>query len=234
MTMKHITLLFGAMAILALLPASAIAQWGDNFDAYEDGTKLYNIGGWSGWDDVYEAAGTVSSAQAMSAPHSIEVSNSMGVDAVHPFDPAYDEGSWVLTAYQYIPENLDGLTYFILNNVYNHGGPYEWAIQMQMDPSSGLVNEAIHGGGTAPIVYDAWTEIRVEFDLDADTCEAYYDDVMLFSGTWTSGGYPTLAFANIDLYAPHDVSVYYDNLSLVPEPASLVLLAVGALALRRR
>jgi hypothetical protein len=232
--MKHITLLFGAMVMLALLPASAIAQWADNFDSYDDGTKLYDIGGWSGWDDVYDCAGTVTSEQSLSRPHSLGVSNSMGNDAVHPFDPPYDAGSWTFTAHQYIPSNLDGLTYFILNNVYVAGGSHEWAIEMHMDPSTGLVNEQIHGGSTAPIVYDAWTEIRVEFDLDADTCEAYYDDVMLFSGSWTSSSYPTLEFANVDLYAPHDVTVYWDDLSLVPEPTSLVLLAVGALALRRR
>ena len=229
--------LFGAMAVLALMPASAIALWDDNFDAYEDGTKLYNVGGWTGWDDVEAAAGTVSSRQSLSAPHSVVVSNDMGVDAVHPFDPPYTTGAWTFTAHQYVPSDLDGLTYFILNNVYNHGGPYEWGIEMHMDPATGMVNENIRdsgGGNATPLIFDQWVEIRVDFDLDLDTCDAYYNNVLIASGTWATSGYPTVEFANVDLYAPHNVGVYYDDVSLVPEPASCLLLALGVLALRRR
>ena len=229
-------LLFGAVTVLLCMPAVAVADWSDNFDSYEDGTKLYNIGGWSGWDDVEASAGTVSSAQSRSAPHSIGVSNSLGNDAVHPFEP-YTTGAWTFTAYQYVPSDLDGLTYFIMNNVYNHGGPYEWAIEMHMDPATGMVNEQIRdsgGGNATPLVYDAWVEIRVDFDLDLDTCDAYYNNVLIASGTWATSSYPTVEFANVDLYAPHNVGVYFDDLSLVPEPASLLLLAIGALALRRR
>jgi hypothetical protein len=215
------------------MPAVAVADWSDNFDGYADGTKLYNVGGWSGWDDDPNAAGTVSSAQALSAPHSIVVSNDMGVDAVHPFDPPYTEGAWTFTAWQYIPDNLDGATYFILNNVYAPP-THEWAMQIGMDPATGMVTEEIHGGSETPIVYDAWTEIRVEFDLDLDTADAYYNNVLIYSGSWTSSGYPTPEFANVDLYAPHDVGVYYDDISLVPEPASCLLLVLGVLALRRR
>jgi hypothetical protein len=234
--MKHVLLLVGVMTVLVIAPAGALAAWSDNFDGYADGTKLYNIGGWSGWDDDPNAAGTVSSEQALSAPHSISVSNSRGVDAVHPFTP-YTSGAWTFTAYQYVPSDLDGLTYFILNNVYDLSttpSTFEWAIEMHMDPATGMVNEQIHGGITTPLVYDTWVEIRVDFDLDLDTCDAYYNNVLLVSGTWTSSNYPTLEFANVDLYAPHEGTVYYDDLSLVPEPASLVLLALGVLALRRR
>lgn len=228
-------LLFSAAILLACLPANAVAQWSDNFDSYPNGTVLDNIGGWFGWDNTPACAGTVSNAQSLSNPHSLSVSNSLGNDAVHPFTPL-TSGAYTFTAYQYIPTGLDGTTYFILNNEYNHGGPHEWAIQMQMDPVSGMVDEAIHGGtATTPIVYDAWTEIRVEFDLDIDLCHAYYNNVEIWAGTWTSGSYTTLEFANVDLYAPHNEPVYYDDMSLVPEPASCLLLVLAAAAgLRRR
>jgi hypothetical protein len=233
--MKVRMLLLGAAALWICLPA--VAQWSDNFDSYPNGTVLDNVGGWFGWDNTPACAGTVSNAQSLSTPHSISVSNTLGNDAVHPFTPL-TSGAWTFTAHQYIPSGLDGITYFILNNEYNHGGPYEWAIQMQMDPGLGMVNEQLRdpGGATAaPIVYDAWTEIRVEFDLDADTCDAYYNGALIASGTWLTGAYTTLEFANVDLYAPHNEPVYYDDLSLVPEPASCLLLVLAAAAgLRRR
>ena len=233
--MKRLVFLVGTAAMLALLP-TAQADWMDNFDSYGDGQQLFNVGGWTGWDDVQASAGTATSAQSMSAPLSIGVSNSLGNDAVHPFDPL-TSGAWTFTAHQYIPRGLDGLTYFILNNVYNHGGPYEWGIEMHMDPATGLVNDQIrdpNGNTATQIVYDAWVEIRVDFDLDLDTCDAYYNNVLIASGTWATSGYPTVEFANVDLYAPHEVGVYFDDISLVPEPASCLLLALGVLALRRR
>lgn len=220
-------------AVLAMT-AAAHADWSENFDSYDAGTKLDNIGGWFGWDNVSSAAGTVSDEFALSGPNSLGVSNTLGSDAIHPFGP-YDSGSWVFTGHQYIPSGLDGLTYFILNSVYNHGGPYEWAIEMHMDPGTGMVNENIHGGTTTPIVYDSWVEVRVEFDLDADTFDASYNNVSIASGTWTSASYPTLAFANVDLYAPHDNPVYWDDFSLVPAPGVLAMLGLaGLIGVRRR
>ena len=219
------------------LTAAAHATWIENFDGYALGTVLDNVGGWYGWDNTPSAAGTVVNDQWLSSPHAIGVSNTLGNDAVHPFDPI-TEGAWTFTAYQYIPSGLVGTTYFILNNVYNHGGPYEWGIEMHMDAGSGMVNEQIRDAGGAnatPIVYDQWVEIRVEFDLDLNTVDAYYNNVSIASGTWTTAGYPTLAFANVDLYAPHDQPVYYDNLSLIPAPGALALLGLaGLMGVRRR
>jgi hypothetical protein len=234
--MKRTTILLGAAMVLACLPAIATAQWFEDFDSYAAGTKMDNVNGWFGWDNVGAVAGTITDAISLSAPNSIACSQQYGEDTVHPFTPL-TTGAWTFIAHQYIPDNLDGMTYFILNNVYNHGGPWEWAIEMHMDPATGLVNEQIHdedGTMAAPIVYDAWTEIRVDFDLDADSFSAYYNGAMIATGQWTTATYPTLAFANVDLYAPHATAVYYDDLALVPEPAGLLLLGLATLLLRRR
>jgi len=229
-------LLFGAVTVLLCMPAVAVADWSDNFDGYPDGTKLDNVGGWFGWDNVPASAGTVTSAQSRSAPHSIGVSNVLGDDAVHPFT-GYDAGTWEFTAWQYIPSDLDGLTYFIMNNTYNHGGPYEWAIETHMDPATGMVNEQLRdpgGGNAVPIIYGQWVEILTLIDLDANYMEHYYGGAMIASGIWNIRGGP-VEIANLDLYAPHNVDVYFDDISLlVPEPASCLLLALGVLALRRR
>jgi MYXO-CTERM domain-containing protein len=109
---------------------------------------------------------------------------------------------------------------------------------MHMDPMTGMVNEQLRDPGgvhAVPIVYDQWVEIRVDFDLDADTVDAYYNGAMIATGSWTSGSYPTLAFANVDLYAPHGEPVFYDDLSLVPTPGVLAMLGMaGLIGVRRR
>jgi hypothetical protein len=233
------------IAVLALvwLPASAMAQydaapWNDNFDSYTTGTVLIDVDYWDGWYDDPASAGTVSSAQRMTVPNAIEVSNSTGIDAVHPFR-GVDAGAWVLTAWQFVPSDLDGLTYFIVNNEYDHVlASADWAIETHMDPATGLVNEQIHdpgGAGALPLITDRWVEIRTEIDLDNNYMHQYYDGELLAEGVWNIRLGGLIEIQNIDLYAPHDVSVFYDNLSLLPEPASCLLLAVGAvLGLRRR
>jgi hypothetical protein len=214
-----------------------MANWSENFDGYADGTKLYHIGGWSGWDDVEACAGTVTSAQALSIPHSVVVSNSMGVDCVHPFS-GYDSGYWVFTAWQYVPSDLDAMTYFIINNEYNHGGPYDWAVETHMDPATGMVNEINHdpdGNNAVPIVYDRWVEIVTLIDLDNNYMEHYYGGQMIASGQWNIRTGGLIEIQNVDLYGPHEVGVYYDNLSLVvPEPGFISLLGLGVLALLRK
>ncbi|MEZ4642507.1 MAG: hypothetical protein R3E31_07165 [Chloroflexota bacterium] len=60
-------------------------------------------------------------------------------------------------------------------------------------------------------------EIRIEIDLLNDTQEFYYNNVLLYSGTWSaevSGG-GALSIAAVDLYANGASPIYYDDLSLI-------------------
>lgn len=234
--MKRVIAALGVAALI-WMPTAALAQWSDNFDSYDAGTKMDGVGGWAGWDDDGTAAGTISGAMSLSAPNSMEVSNSAGVDAIHPFT-GYDAGTWTFTAWQYVPRDLDSLTYFILNNEYQHGGPQDWAIETHMDPATGLVNEAIHdpGGASAlPLIYDEWVEITVDIDLDNNYMYHYYDGDLLAEGQWNIRTGGLIEIQNVDLYAPHNTGVFYDDVSLVPEPASCLMLLLGAsFVLRRR
>jgi hypothetical protein len=192
--------------------------WSDNFDSYAHGTLLYNVGGWTGWDNVAAAAGTVSNARARSAPHSIAVA--VDDDAIHPFTNIQG-GQWVLTAWQYVPSNLSGITYFVVNSYYQHGGPYYWAVELHFDPATGRVHDHLrdpNANTTLPIAYDRWAEIRIEADLRSGlgTVSQYYDGQLLLSGNWITGTVGQLAIGNLDLYAPHPETVYYDDLSLQP------------------
>ncbi|HZW10574.1 MAG TPA: GC-type dockerin domain-anchored protein [Phycisphaerales bacterium] len=206
---------FGGVASLALV-AGASAQWSENFDSYADGTVLDGVGGWEGWDGVGDVAGTVTNDRARSNPNSIVVTSDD--DAIHPFS-GYTSGQWTFTAYQYVPSGLDAATYFLLQNVYNHGGPYDWGVQLVFDPSTDEVHDDMqdfYGSGSnyLPAIYDQWVEIRVEIDLDANFVETFYNDELVSSGDWDTNLDGDIAIANVDLYAPHAGSVYYDDLSL--------------------
>ncbi|MCB9851542.1 MAG: hypothetical protein H6819_00480 [Phycisphaerales bacterium] len=207
-----------------------ITGWCDNFDSYTDGQQLYHVGGWTGWDDFSPAAGFVSTAQARSAPNSIDVGGFK--DAVHPFTTAFAGGTWEIVAWQYIPSELTGTTFFVVNSYYEHGGPYFFPVELHFDPSGDYVYDALRDSGattTLPLIYDQWVEIRIEADFDNDwpgnissagTIREYYNGQLLMEESWipVTGGISVgqLAIMNIDLYAPHGESVYYDDLCVTP------------------
>ena len=86
-----------------------------------------------------------------------------------------------------------------------------------------------------PIAYDRWVEIVIDFDLTNDTQTTFYDGQELSSGTMTRSSGDPLEIANIDLFST-GATAYYDDFSIVPEPASglLMLLGAGAILRRRR
>lgn len=202
--------------LLLALTAPLAAQWpGDNFDSYADGTILDNVGGWKGWDNTSSAAGTVTSVRKLSAPHGMLCNGS--TDAVHPNIGA-DCGKYVVTAWQRITlgDLGAGDVFFILNNVYNDGGPYTWTVEVSASNSTSTVQDDFVNGTTRvgaplPVVYDRWVEIRCEIDLDADTIDTYYDGQLLSSGLYTISGGPAV-ISNIDLFSAGG-TCYWDDIS---------------------
>ncbi len=208
----------------------------DDFDSYAANLELFNVGGWTGWDNLQSASGFTSAVQARSAPHSIDVGGFK--DAVHPFQTAFSGGVWEIVAWQYVPSNLSGTTYFIVNSYYEHGGPYFFPVEMHFEPSGNYVYDALRdplAETTLPLVYDQWVEIRIEADFDNDwpgdiqsagTIREYYNGQLLMEQSWIpiSGGISVgqLAIMNIDLYAPHSESVYYDDICVTPISASVL------------
>jgi MYXO-CTERM domain-containing protein len=221
------------LAGLALAPAAAMGQWSDNFDSYSAGS-INGQGGWQGWDNVASAAGNVSTDVARSSPNSQAIVGS--ADSVRTY-AGVTSGQWSYVAWQYIPQEFTGLTNFIMNNAYNDGGPYQWAVQLGFNATTGLVTDD-NGRTENPIsfVRGQWAEIRVDFDLTNNTIAEYYNGALLSTGTWNSASYPALAFASVDLFANTGSVVYYDDMSLtpVPAPASLGLLGLAGLVAGRR
>lgn len=232
--MRSVTAKIIAAAAIICLPSSVLAQvWEENFDSYAAGTVLDNVGGWAGWDNTPAAAGVVSDLQARSGPNSVDIRNA--ADAVHPFT-GIDSGQWTLTGYQYIPLSPSQVddTHFIVNNVYNHGGPYEWTAQITFDTGTGEVTDGLRPHTPLPIAYNEWVEIRLEIDLDNNTMDTFYNGAPLSSGIYTVRGGPA-EIANLDLFTEGPIG-FYDDLSLVPEPTTGLLLVLGAglVMLRRR
>ena len=201
---------------------SATAQFSDNFDSYATGQGLHGFNGWKGWDNNPALSAVTSSAQALSAPNSVAIAptsdlvNEMG-------NPT--SGSWEVLVDQYIPSGQTGDTYFIMQNVYNDGGPYFWSIQLLFSgiggtgaSGPGFLTDDMDAAVSEPIVYDQWVPIRIVIDLDNDTCEQYYNGTLLTTGqAWTTRGTAgsSAAIGAIDLYSNGGSTVFYDN--VIPE-----------------
>ena len=221
---------FVLVALLAA-PAVASAQWSDNFDSYANGTVMDNVGGWAGWDNTPSAAGVISNAVSVSSPNSMSIP--AAADAVYAFS-GVDSGVWTISAQQFIPRDFSGSTYFILLNTYAVGGPNDWSSQLIFNSTTGTVTDDNRPGSTVQFVRDAWAEIRVEIDLDADTMSAFYNNQLVSSGTWTTGATSATSIGAIDLFGNNASTVFYDDISLIPTPGAAGLLGLAGLAAMRR
>ncbi len=227
-----LSLLLSTLLLLPAVPAGAAATTEDavpapvpppdihgptlffeDFDSYADGSDMHGQGGWKGWGNNPAAGALVTSDQAHSAPHSVDINGPS--DLVHEFS-GFTAGQWVFTAWAYVPANaVTGPSFFILLNTYADGGPNNWSVQVQLDNTSGQVVSDFDGG-SLPLITDQWVEMRVEIDLDADVQTFYYDGQMLYTKSWAEGvtGGGVANIGAVDLFANNSTSVYYDDISL--------------------
>jgi hypothetical protein len=166
-------------------------------------------------------------------------------DTVHEYS-GFTSGLWRYSASVFVPNNFTvtgEVAWFILLSNYVDLGPNHWSVQLQMG-ANGEVKDT-NGGVSTPttLVRGQWVPITVDINLTANTRVVKYNNITVATGTWTDGNAAaTLNIGAVDLYANgngvtgNTVPVFYDNLSLtaVPEPASMAVLGLGALALVRR
>jgi hypothetical protein len=218
---------------LAISAAPVGAQFFDDFDSYTAGTNVAGNNGWQGWDNDNAAGAIVDNSFSNSAPNSIVIEgpsdlvNRMG-------NPT--SGIWRLTADQYIPSGFSPGqqgTFFIVQNIYNDGGPYNWSVELRFDGNGNIIDNygSPTGQTVGNYVVDQWAEIRIDIDLDNDTVNQYYNGALLGAAdqAWAfrpgSGSAGTSAIGALDLFANGSSRVFYDNVSLVqiPEPSAALL-----------
>lgn len=214
---KKISVTVLALVLVFAFVSTALAAgpvWMENFDSYTDGQDVHGVNGWKGWFNDPAASALVSSAQSLNAPHSIDING--GSDLVHEYSET--TGQWAYRTYQYIPSDMQGLTYFIMLNQYDDAGATNnWSVQTNFDGATGMITDD-SSGAQMPFVTDTWAEICVEIDLDADTQIFYYNRVGLYNGVWngyqSGAGTGANAIGAVDLFANGASPVYYDNMTL--------------------
>ncbi|MHC5005125.1 MAG: thrombospondin type 3 repeat-containing protein, partial [Planctomycetota bacterium] len=203
---------------------------GDGFESYLPGSGLHGQNAWSGWDNDPAFDAPVTDGIAREGAQSVEIEGD--ADLVYPFciggdrlDSFGERMRFSLSAWQYIPADYlssgGSGTHFIVLSTYEHGGPYEWAVQVRWDPGDGMA-KALHGQGAdevmVPFDTDRWVRIEAIVDLEDDWTQVYYDDQLVTEYRWTGGvlgggnGAPDIAV--VDLYANGSGSVFYDDLKL--------------------
>lgn len=220
-----------AIEYLEPKPVSTDVVWSDNFDSYSLG-PLHGQGGWEAWDNNPDTTGYVVDDPSYSPSNSAEIAwyDENSADIVYQFS-GISSGTWNLTAMQYVPSDMQGNSYFLLLNTYNHLGPYSWSLQLIVSASEGLIYDFDNADDWLDLVVDDWAEIRVEIDFEADVQTVYYNGDELLSKSWVDGasGGGEKNLACIDLYADSAFStaVYYDDFVLEGEASGADLLCEG-------
>jgi hypothetical protein len=225
-----------ALGAIALTSAAS-AQWSDGFESYAAGSIINGQGGWQQWDNVPNTTSVVSTAYARTGTKSAGVfSTGAGTattsDLVQRFS-GYTTGKWSLVAWSYLPgpnspQPLVDTVYFLVLNTYNDFGPYNWSVELDLRGASGtwLLYPGSFATVTGPLIYDQWVECRADIDLTNNTCEVFYNGVLLAPAfSWTGGyggtGGGQFNIGCLDLY--HDPGVtptsgaYWDDISLTPQ-----------------
>ena len=207
--MRFLHNLLAGFAALAFFVPAAGADWTENFDSYPLGSGLHGQGGWTGWDNNPATDAYTTDVYSYSSPHSAAIIPTS--DIVHQF--AETGGLWRMTGWCYVPSGSTGDQYFIMLNTYNHGGPYDWSLQLHFNSATGMLIVENGGTGTTPILTNQWIEIKIEIDLGGNTQQIYYNGILLDSLPWMTTG--VLEIAALDLYSDGGSTIYWDNLLLV-------------------
>ena len=151
----------------------------ENFDALTvGGLVAEQLGGmWTTWSGTSADDATVSDAQSNSPGNSFVV-DAGAVDLVYQLsDAPITTGKWNYSNYIYVPTGFSG--YF---NVQSEPAPgVAWVIDLFFD-DGGAGHFTVDGEDTEfTYAQDTWIMIQINFDLDADMGEVFFDGESVFS-----------------------------------------------------
>ena len=252
--MKGLTLWTGLGAVMLAFTSTAGAQWSDDFEAYANNAFLnatiaapggiMGVGSWEEWDggtttqtkvkDVAAGAAVRSGTQSIwvrgSSDTIMQFNGNAPASSNGPGGP-YTSGAWTLGAWMYIPITTTGHkytsttdTFFLIQNDYNHGGPYNWSLQLHFTEATGMwISDFDTTSYTGPFVADQWVEVRADIDLTLDQLEVFYDGTSTgparpYNGSVSGIGSGKTEIGALDLYANGAADpasrVYYDDVFL--------------------
>jgi len=212
--------------------AFGVAPYSDGFESYVSGSSMHGQGGWAGWDDNAAATG-----YALTSPFAHEGNSMLRIVAASDLTHTWSDmtsGQPLVSIWQYVPNNYTGDSFLILLNTYKSGGPDAWSAQVHANATTGLITDDNDPAkATLPLIKGQWVEYQFLIDLAGNSVTEYYNNQLLSTHQWYD---PTDVNAGarlqgIDLYGNNASDVYYDAFSVIPEPCSLSLLALGALSL---
>jgi hypothetical protein len=186
--MKHgVVCGIGVVLVLALSGGAALGQatlpYSDDFEAYNTDDGLSTQSDFETWDENPNVDALVTDDQARSGKQSVRIADTdndpfADTDLLLRFPDEEFGGCHEYIAYQYLPSDQSGETYFIGQSEYNHNshacpGGTCWALQIHMNASSGTVTADFSNGFTDAIT-DEWVELRVLIVWDNDLNQFYY------------------------------------------------------------
>jgi hypothetical protein len=219
-----------ALSIVAAcgLCSSALAQTtliDDDFESYAVGSGVAGQGGWDLWPGGMDAL--ISDAQAASGTKSF-LADQFEVDVIYRMRdgsgaPIAQSGQWTFSCNTFMSSSAVGDFYVLLLNQFNDADPTlsNWSMQVRFGTIDAIV-ESQFDGNTTPLIYDEWVPLRAEIDLDADSFDIYYNDVLfaedlIWSENVSGGGLTQIDV--LDLYAPNANPSYIDDVLLVEADA---------------
>ncbi len=143
----------------AIASRTAQSQWSENFDDYPTGSTIVGQGGWEAWDLAALDADVVDDV-ASSEPNSLRLRPDS--DMVVVFS-GFKGGVWKVRTMVYIPSDHRGETWFILLNLYAHGGNKNWSTQVcfRNGRVESLGGSDFAGSGSLPWIADAWVPLEL-------------------------------------------------------------------------
>lgn len=227
MLKRSMMFLFLFLALLAFMPGGVSAQdWFDSFEDYDTGSFPSDPpdpeSPWNTWsEDPFgkpKEYGAISTVQALSGDKSLMISDENDI-IVRLSQVA--SGLWTIKVNYYIPTDATGTIYFILMNEFTlgcpGGMPCNWALQLAMNCNNETLNV---DGVSRPLVLDDWALLEVQFDLNSNLRDIYYNGELVSQGVTYVGNGTAIALAAIDLYAAGGSGpAYMDDISVAQIPA---------------